>query len=298
MTPFESSFPPRDAGALVHRFVEPAGARLHVVEAGDPAAPPVLLLHGFPEFWGVWSPYFSGLDEAGYRSVAPDLRGYGASARPARTSDYAIERLVADVEGLLTSCSPPVRVIAHDFGAELLWHVLLRRPELVRAALFINEPNPYHHDDARRTLREALASWHMSVLRFPALSTRLFSSGGWWLARQALRDNGFIAAVGERGFEELLDTWNEPGAARAMMNWYPGRFRWPLERPRDLTVNTPLRIVWGLDDRIVSRSVGEATMADCPRGRFVPVEGATHWLNLERPELVLEHALELFSEIP
>src|SRR5947209_18481706 len=88
------------AGPWVHRSALVNGLRLHYVEAGDPAGPLVVLLHGFPGFWYCWRHQIPALAAAGFRVVAPDLRGYGLSDKPPSVCDYAMPHLVADVTGL------------------------------------------------------------------------------------------------------------------------------------------------------------------------------------------------------
>ena len=89
-----------------HRQATVNGVRLHYVEAGDPAGPLVLLLHGFPGFWYCWRHQIPALAAAGFRVVAPDLRGYGRSGKPARVSDYSMSHLVGDVLGLAGHLGP------------------------------------------------------------------------------------------------------------------------------------------------------------------------------------------------
>src|SRR3981081_4405500 len=88
-------------GELTHRFVETNGIRMHCVEAG--AGPLVVLLHGFPESWYAWRHQFSPLAGAGYRGVAPDLRGYGQTDRPEPLEGYDIFQLTGDIVGLVTA---------------------------------------------------------------------------------------------------------------------------------------------------------------------------------------------------
>src|SRR4051812_42095490 len=103
-----------------HRRVPVNGVHLHLVEWG--AGPPVVLLHGFPEFWYSWRHQLPALAAAGYRAVAPDLRGYNESDKPPGVESYRIERLVTDVAELIRSLgSPRAVVVGHDWGGAIAW---------------------------------------------------------------------------------------------------------------------------------------------------------------------------------
>ncbi|CAN6351507.1 unnamed protein product [Urochloa humidicola] len=129
--------------AITHRTVEVSpGMHLHVAEAGPAGAPTVLLLHGFPELWYTWRHQMRALAAAGYRAVAPDLRGYGGSGAPAAEDDagqYAAVHVVGDLVGLLDALGEgKVFVAAHDWGALTAWSLCLFRPDRVRALIALS----------------------------------------------------------------------------------------------------------------------------------------------------------------
>ncbi|KAL6865138.1 hypothetical protein ACP4OV_016289 [Aristida adscensionis] len=125
---------------ITHRTVEVGGGvRLHVAEAGPAGAgaPTVLLLHGFPELWYSWRHQMRALAAAGYRAVAPDLRGYGDSDAPAAGAGgerYTSLHVVGDLVALMDALGEErVFVAAHDWGAHTAWRLCLFRPDRVRA---------------------------------------------------------------------------------------------------------------------------------------------------------------------
>jgi pimeloyl-ACP methyl ester carboxylesterase len=125
---------------ISQRIVDTGEVRLNVALAGD--GPPVLLLHGFPDSWRLWRHQIPALVAAGYRVIAPDLRGFGGSDRPADVAAYRMARLVG-----------------HDWGAGLAWQVAFRRPALVDklAVLSVGHPGAsYAGGLAQRRL-----SWYM-----------------------------------------------------------------------------------------------------------------------------------------
>src|ERR1700746_3422712 len=119
---------------ISHRFIETNGIRMHLAEAGS--GPPVLLCHGFPECWYSWRHQLSALAAAGFRAVAPDMRGYGQTDQPDEIDQYTIFHLIGDMIGLLDALGVEQAVIAgHDWGATVAWHAALLRPDRFRRAI-------------------------------------------------------------------------------------------------------------------------------------------------------------------
>jgi pimeloyl-ACP methyl ester carboxylesterase len=124
---------------VTHRSIETNGIHMHLAEAG--AGPLVLLCHGFPESWYSWRHQLSALAEAGFRAVAPDMRGYGRTDRPEAIDQYTLLHLIGDMVGLLDALGEEQAVIAgHDWGAPVAWHAALMRPDRFRAVIGLSVP--------------------------------------------------------------------------------------------------------------------------------------------------------------
>jgi pimeloyl-ACP methyl ester carboxylesterase len=124
---------------VTHRSVETNGIRMHVAEQGQ--GPAVLLCHGFPELWYSWRHQLKELAAAGFRAVAPDMRGYGQTDRPKATDRYTLLHLVGDMVGLLDAMDEETAVIAgHDWGALVAWHTALLRPDRFRGVIGLSVP--------------------------------------------------------------------------------------------------------------------------------------------------------------
>lgn len=152
------------AGPWSHRDYSANGVRLHVAEAGN--GPLVLLLHGFPQFWWCWRHQFSALTERGFRVVAPDLRGYGASDKPPR--GYDAVTAAADVAGLVRALGErDALIVGHDWGGLLAWSVGALHPRVVRQLAVLSMPHP------RRLRAAGLGSWQQFRAAGPMLSGQL-----------------------------------------------------------------------------------------------------------------------------
>src|SRR5439155_1505956 len=124
---------------LKHRTIDTNGIRMHIAEQGTGAL--VVLCHGFPESWYSWRHQLAALADAGFHAVAPDMRGYGQTDRPAEIDQYTLLHLVGDIVGLLDALGEPSAVIAgHDWGAPVAWHAALLRPDRFRAVIGLSVP--------------------------------------------------------------------------------------------------------------------------------------------------------------
>jgi pimeloyl-ACP methyl ester carboxylesterase len=124
---------------IMHRFVEANGLRMHIAEKGT--GPLVLMCHGFPESWYSWRYQIDALAAAGFRAVAPDMRGYGQTEKPEAIDQYSMMHLVGDMVGLLDALGEETAVIAgHDWGGPVAWHAALLRPDRFRAVIGLSVP--------------------------------------------------------------------------------------------------------------------------------------------------------------
>jgi pimeloyl-ACP methyl ester carboxylesterase len=124
---------------VMHRIIKTNGIQMHIAEQGS--GPLVLLCHGFPESWYSWRHQLKALSEAGYRAVAPDMRGYGQTDCPDAIDQYTLLHLVGDMVGVLDALGEPTAVIAgHDWGGPVAWHSALLRPDRFRAVIGLSVP--------------------------------------------------------------------------------------------------------------------------------------------------------------
>lgn len=125
---------------ISHRTVQTNGIRLHIAEAGR--GPLVLLLHGWPESWYSWRHQLTALADAGYHAVAPDVRGYGSSDKPAAIEAYSMKNLLADFLGVLDLLGEQDAVlVGHDWGAAMAWNSAALHPDRYRAVVGMSVPH-------------------------------------------------------------------------------------------------------------------------------------------------------------
>jgi epoxide hydrolase 4 len=270
---------------LAHRYADLGDVRLHYVEAGE--GPLVLLLHGFPQFWYQWRHQIPALVEAGFRVVAPDMRGYNFSDKPHGVGAYRVELLVRDVEHLILACGERTAVVVgHDWGAIVAWIAAMRYPERVRRLAILNVPHPARFLHGLSSPRQLLRSSYMFFFQIAWLPEEIIRAGDFALLRSALlRDPVRPGTFAAEDIERYVRALAQPGALTATLNYYRALLR-NLGETRTLLqrIEAPVLVIWGERDRFLSRRLAE------PPRRWVPnllrverLQDASHWVAEDRP---------------
>lgn len=268
-----------------HEFIEANGVRFHYVEEG--AGPLVLLLHGFPECWYSWRHQLPALAEAGFRAVAPDLRGYNLTDKP--PSGYNIESLVEDVASLVRALGEErAHVVGHDWGGIIAWQVAWRRPELVRSLITMNAPHPAAFSEyVQRNVRQMLKSSYMLFFQVPRLPEYILTRNDAAAIARAFRQ----AAVRQEAFtDDDLRVYREaalrPGAARRMLDYYRQAVRQGRRALPDSPIEVPTLVLWGAGDPVLQADMNDHLERWVKNLTFKPVQDCGHWIQQERPDVV------------
>jgi pimeloyl-ACP methyl ester carboxylesterase len=270
---------------------------LHVVELGAESAPPVLLVHGFPEFWWCWRHQMPALAAAGLRAVAPDLRGYHHSTKPRGVGAYRIDHLAADLAALLDDLGPGAHpVVAHDWGAAVAWWAALVHAERISRLAILNVPHPaVFRRTLRRSREQRRRSRYMLYFQLPWLPERKLSRHGFRALRSMLRRTSRPGTFGEDELERYARAAAVPGALTAMLNWYRALLRRAPPRPRSWIVEPPVRIVWGTQDVALGEEMLAPSAELCRRVDVHRLPEAGHWLHHEEPARVNELLLDFLA---
>jgi len=277
------------------------GIELHARAAGEPGAPLILFLHGFPEYSGAWDevmPAFAGTHHA----VAPDQRGYARSSKPEGLEAYRVKHLVRDVLALGEhySAGRPFVLVAHDWGASVAYATAIAAPARVARLVVINgvHPGPFQRalidDQAQRR-----ASAYMHFLRSPEAEALLSANNFERLLGMLSRfgPQPWLTAEKRAGY---LEAWSQPGALTGMLNWYRAT---PLVVPKEgeaadmakvakldpaqLRVRMPHLVIWGMDDKALL-PVARATLPDyCDDLTVREIAGADHWVVHQKSDEVI-----------
>ena len=153
------------------QVLEVGAIRMRVAELGE--GPLVLLCHGFPECWRSWRSQLSALAAAGYRAVAPDMRGYGGTEAPPEADAYTMLHHVADMVELVRALGETQAVIVgHDWGAPVAWNAALLRPDLFRAVVGMSVPftPPARIDPLTALEKQGVRTFYMQYFQAPGVA--------------------------------------------------------------------------------------------------------------------------------
>jgi pimeloyl-ACP methyl ester carboxylesterase len=267
------------------------GLSFHVVDEGS--GTPVLLLHGFPDSSRLWRHQIPVLLDAGYRVIAPDLRGFGQSDKPKEASAYAIPILISDVVGILDALGiERAHVVGHDWGAVLAWGLAALLPDRVErlAVLSVGHPSVF----AQLPIEQREKSWYMLLFQFEGVAEQLLQRDDWKLMREWLRGDGDC----ERCLEDLA----RPGALTAGLNWYRANVApaAQLEAPLQLPpVKAPTLGIWSSRDHyLIEDGVKCSDSQVSGSWRYERIDGASHWIPVDAPQRLNELLLGFFAEEP
>jgi pimeloyl-ACP methyl ester carboxylesterase len=238
----------------------------------------VLLLHGFPQTSWSWRSLLTALGDAGYRAVAPDLRGYSVGARPPDVADYALDRLLSDVLALADTMEMDTfDLVGHDWGGLLSWVVAARHPERVRSLSVASTPHPLalRHALSGGDREQSGRSGDTDAFRRPSVPEQLLlgaDGSGSGLCR-VLAASG----LGPADVSEYTAVLTQPGAMTAALNWFRAMNEEDLADLPLVVVST--LYVWSSGDAALGQSAAEAS-ANFVAGpyQFVVLDGVNHWI--------------------
>ncbi|HET7232806.1 MAG TPA: alpha/beta hydrolase [Longimicrobium sp.] len=275
------------------RFGTVNGVTLHWVEAGQ--GPLVLLLHGFPEFWYEWRHQIPVLARAGFRVVAPDLRGYNLSDKPRGVRHYRAGVVMDDVAALIGHLGAErAFVVGHDWGGVIAWRLAIQRPELVERLVILNAPHPAVFARELKHPRQLLRSWYAGFFQLPFLPEAAFRANGHALLERVFRTSPVRPnAYTDEDIRQYKDAVSRPGALTAMINYYRAFGIGTLaggrggEAPRgDGIVRRPTMVIWGEQDTALNIHNLDGLEAYVPDLRIERIADASHWVPADAPEKV------------
>jgi len=285
---------------------------LRYLEAG--AGPLVLFLHGFPDFSYGWRHQLTALAAAGYRAVAPDLRGYNRSSKPRRVAAYDLPVLGADVAALVRALGEEraAAIVGHDWGGVIAWHVAEQRPELLERLVILNAPHPAAFARELATPDQVARSAYVFFFQLPWLPEFVLRAGGSYapLLRALRRMVKRPGAMTDTDLARRRDALAQPGALTAALNYYRAFGRRLARRAvrraiarlfggagagrgeRSATVQAPTLLLWGERDPALGVRLTEGLERWVPRLEVRRFPKAGHWVQLDEPDVVSEAIVE------
>jgi pimeloyl-ACP methyl ester carboxylesterase len=253
---------------------------------------PVLLVHGWPDSGELWRLQVPALTGAGYRVIAPDLRGFGGSSKPAGIDAYGIRAHVGDLVGTLDTLGVGrAHLVGHDWGAAIAWTAAAVRPDRFASltALSVGHPGAF----ASAGMAQKARSWYMLLFQFPEIAERWLSDDGFARLREW---------SAHPGVDEVVGRLSDPGALTASLGIYranmpPRSFIGP--PPQLPPVAVPVMGIWSDGDFALTERQMTGSGAYTAAGwRYERVEGAGHWIPLDAPERLNALLLDFLATQP
>jgi pimeloyl-ACP methyl ester carboxylesterase len=282
---------------LEHQFIRTNGINLHVVFAGPIDGKPVILLHGFPEFWRGWLKQIKPLAEHGYRVIVPDQRGYNQSDVPASVKAYRLEELCKDIVGIIDHLGyEQAALIGHDWGAAVAWSTALFYPERIERLGILNVPHPeVMFRFLSGNLRQMLKSWYIGFFQIPGLPDWLMSLNHFSGALRALKSSGKAGTFTNEDMAAYRQAYQNSGGLSGMLNWYRALVRYRPDLPQNLRLAMPVIILWGKQDIALRPEMADESLAYCDQGERFYFDEATHWVQHDAAEEVTRHLVDFLQ---
>jgi pimeloyl-ACP methyl ester carboxylesterase len=287
-----------------HSYAELDSVRLHYAAEGAEDGDLILFAHGFPEFWYAWKKQLAEFGRSRL-AVAPDMRGYNLSSKPANVEDYELKNLVEDLRGLAAhfGCGGDKKftLVAHDWGGVVACAFALVYPERLDRLVLINAP---HLAVFRRELAQnpaqRKASEYIQFFRTPAAESMLSANNFAALSAIVLTpglERGYFNDADRRAY---LEAWSQPGALTGGLNYYRALPRVTdkdanddlptlLPGAKSWIVQVPTMFLWGMKDTALLPGNLDGLEESVPNNRIERMPEGTHWVVHEQPDLINRH---------
>jgi pimeloyl-ACP methyl ester carboxylesterase len=306
-----------------HEFADVNGVRLHyaIAQPANPSAGGregesreataragnrklIVFLHGFPEFWYAWRKQLVEFGQD-FIAVAPDMRGYNLSSKPAAVEEYDIRKLVGDVRALVEYLAVSHHVpankcflVGHDWGGVVAWGAALAFPDLVEKLVIINAPHPKIFErELRKNPKQQEASHYMLLFR-SSQAEEIISANQYALMQDGILGPGIRQGyISEADRKAYVEAWSQPGALTGGLNYYRASEAGPPTAPGGEVFKThrkiesfeakmPTLVIWGEQDPYLLTSNLDGLEQYVPRLIIERIPDATHWVVHEKPEQV------------
>jgi len=286
-------------------YVETNGIKLHTVLIGS--GKPLILLHGFPDFWYGWRDVMLGLKDE-YRLIVPDLRGYNLSDKPEGRENYSLKLLIEDIKGLSESLKLGKFYLAgHDWGGPIAWAFAGMFPELLEKLILINGPHPFVIRDliAKDSDQRKASSYIFEFIK-PDSANLLMDNDFQILRaimsmdfqnlpdmfRGSITNNDSEIPKREKIFndydmEKYVEAWSQPGAVNAGLDYYRASVTEQLlGKGWSGEINVPTLVIHGMKDVALTPKILNGLEDYVKDLKIVKIEDASHWVMVDAPDIV------------
>jgi len=268
------------------RYVETNGIKLHTVIIGS--GKPLILLHGFPDFWYGWKNVIMGLKDH-YKLIVPDMRGYNLSDKPEGVENYDLNILVDDIKGLSEELQLGKFYLAgHDWGGIVAWSFAEKYPDLLEKLIIINAPHiALIQKSVETNETQKKASGYVTMIRQPRTENIM-------IARDCklLKATVFISEASKFDEEMYVKAWTQPGAILGGLNYY--KANWGVSDWTGI-VDVSTLVIWGMNDPYLRPLLLDDMPNYVKDLKIVRVDAPSHWVMSDVPEIVNSNIKEFIK---
>lgn len=266
---------------LDSQMVNVGDINLHVVFAGPVEGDPVILIHGFPEFWYMWRHQIAALAEAGYRVAAPDMRGYNRSDKPAGRLAYDYSDYAGDITGLMDAQGwGSASIVGHDIGARVSWQLVFDNPSRLKRAVIFSVGHPLAF--ATTTAKSDVA-WYRTFFRMPVLPELLGRTLGPSMTANSMTSSSRDGTFTEAELDVYKAAWDREHAFDTMLGAYRNDPTEVPVIPEDGRPRMPVLFVYGAQDKYIPMDVAERTKTYLGEDNVKIYPDLSHWILAEEP---------------
>ncbi|MCK4280968.1 MAG: alpha/beta hydrolase [Candidatus Lokiarchaeota archaeon] len=266
---------------IEEKYIKINGITLHTIITGS--GEPLILLHGFPDFWYGWKNIILGLKDK-FQLIVPDMRGYNLSDKPDGIENYKLDILIEDIKGLSEKLGfTEFNLAGHDWGGMVSWALAEKYPEILKKLIILNAPHP--------KIFRKLITKDNDQKKASGYIVRFLKEGESFLFEnnfQALQLSVFGTAKNKKAFSEFdkekyIEAWSQPGALTGGVNYYKANRSY---EEWSGIINVPTLVIFGMKDIFVLPKVLEGLEDFIKDLKIVRIENASHWVMHDDPELV------------
>jgi len=266
---------------IEEKYIKINGIALHTIITGS--GEPLILLHGFPDFWYGWKNIILGLKDK-FQLIVPDMRGYNLSDKPDGIENYKLDILIEDIKGLSEKLGfTKFNLAGHDWGGMVSWALAEKYPEILKKLIILNAPHP--------KIFRKLITKDNDQKKASGYIVRFLKEGESFLFEnnfQALQLSVFGTAKNKKAFSEFdkekyIEAWSQPGALTGGVNYYKANRSY---EEWSGIINVPTLVIFGMKDIFVLPKVLEGLEDFIKDLKIVRIENASHWVMHDDPELV------------
>ena len=277
--------------SIEEKYIEVNGIKLHTMIVGS--GEPIIMLHGFPDFWYAWKYVILALKDD-FKLIVPDTRGINLSDKPEKVEDYEINLLASDILELSKKLNlGKFTLVGHDWGGVIAYYFAFKYPELLKRLIICNSSHPaIHRKKMKSDDKQRRSGGYLTQLMKPGVEETLFRNNMFFLKGIVFGTARRKGAYSEEDKQKYIEAWSQPNSILNGINYYRAN-KYVSKLIGNIEV--PTLVIHGMKDNFI-RPITLEGLSDYVKDlKIVKVENASHWVMHDAPELVSSSIREFIN---